>query len=241
MIKLWIDDRRPAPEGYVWRKSVIILFLLCCLCFSFIGCTKQPETIIEYIEIPTEVVIEKIVEVEVPVEKEVIKEVEVIVEKEIIKEIEVPVEVIVEKEIIKTVYIEKEVALSECSVITWEEVLNLKTGDRLENVFIMGNSFVSKFTNELYPAGYQTYWTSNAKKPEAFSMKNVCGLKINYGKKVDWLLTDYYTWGNIGIVSGTIENIIWHIDEYGNKSVEIVFAKKDFELKTFIDFCPISE
>jgi hypothetical protein len=265
-MKLWINDVRLAPERYIWCKSIksaLICLILIGICFSTVGCIHTQKTTIEYVEVPVEKVkccgtsgVEYAPQSQgfvaiicsecgkqlgsLPVIKEeVYVPYETIIEKEVI--VEVPVEVIVEKEIIKTVYIEKEVALSECSVITWEEVLNLKTGDKLENVFIIGNSFVSKFTNELYPAGYQTYWTHNAKNPKVFSMSSVCILKMNYGEKVDNLLADYYTWGNIGIVTGTIENIIWNIDEYGNKTVEIVFAKNGFELKTFIDFCPISE
>lgn len=261
-MKIWIDAVRPAPEGYIWCKRIGILLLLFCLSFGFISCAKQPEIIIEYIEVPvketvccgmsgieyaplnqqyTAVICSNcgkqlgelpIVKVQVPVPYEVI------VEKEVVKEVQVPIEVVVEK------VVEKEITLTDCVVITWEEVLKLQTGDRLENVFIKGNSFVLKFTNELYPASYQTYWTSNAKYPQCEAMTPV-NLKMNYNKWgticTDSLLHDYYTWGGIGIISGTIEEIIWFEDSYGNKTVDIIFDDNNFELKTFIDFCPITE
>lgn len=219
-------------------KKLICVLLLVCICFSFVACgNAELETIIEYVEVPVEV--EKIVEVpvEVVIEKEV--PIEVIVEKEVL--IEVPVEVI--KEVIKQTTIYQPIELKDCKIFTWEEVVGLQKGDRIENVFIKGNSFVSKFTNELYPANKQTYWTSNAKYPECYSMAPV-RLKMNYTKwgtvYTDSLLNDYYTWGNIGIISGTIEEIIWHEDSYGNRTVDIIFDDNNFELKTFIDFCPVT-
>lgn len=247
-------------------KKIVCVLLLICVCFTFVACgNTEPETVIQYIEVPIETRMccgtssieyaplnRQYVAIicsncgrqlgELPIaEREVIKEVpvevpvEVIVEKEIVVEKEVTIEVIKEVEV--------PIELKDCKIITWEEVVELQKGDRIENVFIMGDSFVSKFTNELYPAANQTYWTSNAKDPECYSMTPV-KLKMNYtrGSTVytDSLLNDYYTWGNIGIISGTIEEIIWCEDSYGNRTVDIIFDDNNFELKTFIDFCPVT-
>lgn len=53
-------------------KKLICVLLLVCICFSFVACVNaEPETVIEYIEVPVEV--EKIVEVpvEIIIEKEI--------------------------------------------------------------------------------------------------------------------------------------------------------------------------
>ena len=151
MIKLWIDDLRPAPEGYVWCKSIksaLICLILIGICFSTVGCIHTQKTTIEYVEVPVEKVkccgtsgVEYAPQSQgfvaiicsecgkqlgsLPVAKEeVYVPYETIIEKEVI--VEVPVEVIVEKEVvvekIVEIPIEKEV-IKEIEVIVEKEVI----------------------------------------------------------------------------------------------------------------------
>ena len=115
-----------------FRKAgflVLIGFTLAIV--SALACTREVVR-----EVPTEVVVEKVVTetVEVPgetvvVEKEVVKEVmvpgeTVVVEKEVVKEVEVPGEtVVVEKEVVKTVEVPGETVVVEKEVIREVEVM----------------------------------------------------------------------------------------------------------------------
>lgn len=182
--------------------------VVCPECRCLIG-----EFPLDTIEVP----VEKIVEKEVFVDKIVEKPVEVIVEK--------PVEVVVEKEVNP---------LEACRVLTWSEVCQLKPGDSIENVFIKGNSFVSRFTNDVKPSSETPHRVQNAKDPQAEAMPLV-ELKVNYYSYGEYittpLSTDYEVFGDIGILSGRIETLNWN-----SNILEITLVYDTVEVKTFLDF-----
>lgn len=245
------------------KKFIVILLLICSL-FSFTGCAQEPEIqyIDKYIEVPTShgthegfiwdpykdentvTIFCKQCGKELGKINKITKE--VIVEKEVEKIVyqEVPVEIIkevvVEKEVVKTIEVEKFVSIKDLKMFTWEEVKSLKVGDRVTNALIRNNSFITKITKENVNPAHTTQWTTGVYSFSIETMESVCKLKINHTDlphpKYDGIQEDYTTFGNIGIWSGTISEIVWNTDEYGNKTVNIFFFKKDCEMKTLLDF-----
>jgi hypothetical protein len=150
-------------------------------------------------------------------------------------------EVIVERVIIETVEVEKLIYSADLKIFTWEEVKALKVGDRVSNALICSNSFITKITKEKVNPGHTTQWTNGVYSFNIETMGSVCKLKINHADLPhpewgDGIQEDYTTFGNIGIWSGTISEIVWNTDEYGNTTVDIFFFEDGCEMKTFLDF-----
>ena len=155
--------------------------------------------------------IDRVIEKEIIVEKEVIKEVpieviiekEIIIEKEVIKEIEKPFEVIIEKEIILPFG---------GTFLTWQDICNLKPGDKLANIIMVDGYFASN--SILQSNGGHDGW-------EHIEFELISPAKLYYGNGIEF--SRFFTY-SICLFSGTIQSIEWNTDKYGNVSCEIEFG-----------------